>query len=124
VCTCGIGSQCGVSEAFIEGDALRVFHCLVAIICDEEGNAIDDIEVEFLSAPKKFISAHPRAACDYLRDLIFAQSRALRCYCAIQTGEAHMRESSQEKPRMTCSFKKGVGKCQATPVEIKHPTCF
>jgi hypothetical protein len=48
-----------VSEAFIEGDALRVFHCLVAIISNEEGNAIDDMEVKLLSAPKKFISAHP-----------------------------------------------------------------
>jgi hypothetical protein len=84
-CTHGIDSQHSVSEAFIEGDALRVFHCLVTIISDEEGNAIDDMEVEFLSAPKKFISAHPRAACDYLRDLLH-KSRALRCCCAIQTG--------------------------------------
>ena len=68
--TYGIDSQYSVSEAFIEGDALRVFHCLVTIISNEEGNAIDDIEVELLSAPKKFISAHPRAACDYLRDLL------------------------------------------------------
>jgi hypothetical protein len=68
--THGIDSQHSVSEAFIEGDALRVFHCLVTIISNEEGNAIDDIEVELLSAPKKFISAHPRAACDYLRDLL------------------------------------------------------
>ena len=68
--TYGIDSQYSVSDAFIEGDALRVFHCLVTIISNEEGNAIDDIEVELLSAPKKFISAHPRAACDYLRDLL------------------------------------------------------
>ena len=68
--TYGIDSQYSVSEAFIEGDALRVFHCLVTIISNEEGNAIDDIEVELLSAPKKFISAHPRAACDYLRELL------------------------------------------------------
>ena len=59
-----------MSDAFIEGDAPRVFHCLVAIISDEEGNAIDDIEVELLSAPKKFSNARPRAACDYLRELL------------------------------------------------------
>ena len=44
--TCGINSQHSVSDAIIEGNTLRMFHCLVTIISDEEGNAIDDIEIE------------------------------------------------------------------------------